>query len=66
MGQGKLSMWKVSSTNKVRGGDSSRFKLYDFLGMAAIPFLFNGLLLNQFNLSRVHLVFTLKLAKVHF
>ena len=33
-------------------------------GMAAIPFLCNGIFLNQFSLPRVNLVFTLKLAKL--
>ena len=37
-----------------------------FFGMAAMPFLCYSLLLNQFILSRVNLVFPLKLAKVFF
>ena len=34
-------------------------------GMAAMPFLCNGLLLNQLNLAMVNQVFTSKFAKVH-
>ena len=34
--------------------------------MAAMPFLYNGVLLNQVNLPRVNLVFTLKSSKIHY
>ena len=37
-----------------------------FFGMAAIPFLCKGLLLNQLDLPRVNLVFTLKSVKVYY
>ena len=38
----------------------------DISGMAAMPLLYNGLLLDQLNVTRENLVFTLKSAKVHY
>ena len=52
---------------------SSKWVLCDYsscwlliFGIAIMPFLFNGLLLNRFNLPMVNLVFNLNGQKVHF
>ena len=57
------------NSNKIRNVQSSlsncRLLNRDIhFGMAAMAFLYNGLFINQFNLPRVNLVFTLKSAKV--
>ena len=42
------------------------FENHSIFGMADMPFLCNGILLNRFNLLKVNLVFPWKLAKVYY